>query len=214
MLTIELRFPTGRMHATPWGRHVNEGAVEWPPSPWRLLRGLIALWRRGLPDGEEISEESMGRLVEALTAPPSFSLPPASQGHTRHYMPTFKGNTTKIFDSFVVLQPEAPVRFVWPGLELQPSERELLARLLSAMSYFGRAESLVLARIGEPFEGPFDSVPADEPWTDAESELVPVLCPLAPQRYAEWKASQEPPAEPGAKKPAKKPIATANLKSI
>ncbi len=28
MLTIEMTFPTGRFHATPWGRHVNEGAPE------------------------------------------------------------------------------------------------------------------------------------------------------------------------------------------
>jgi len=42
MPLIELRFPAGRYHATPWGSHVNEGAVEWPPSPWRLLRALIA----------------------------------------------------------------------------------------------------------------------------------------------------------------------------
>ncbi len=41
MIVLELRFPAGRFHATPWGRHVNEGAVEWPPSPWRLMRALI-----------------------------------------------------------------------------------------------------------------------------------------------------------------------------
>ena len=26
---ISLSFPWGRYHATPWGRHVNEAAVEW-----------------------------------------------------------------------------------------------------------------------------------------------------------------------------------------
>ena len=25
MTTIEMRFPAHRFHATPWGRHVNEG---------------------------------------------------------------------------------------------------------------------------------------------------------------------------------------------
>ena len=43
-ITIKLTFPGGRYHATPWGRHVNEGVPEWPPSPWRLLR---ASWRYG-----------------------------------------------------------------------------------------------------------------------------------------------------------------------
>lgn len=50
MIAISLTFPAGRYHATPWDRHVNEGAVEWPPSPWRLLRSLVAVWKRTLPD--------------------------------------------------------------------------------------------------------------------------------------------------------------------
>ena len=54
MTVLELRFPAGRFHSTPWGRHVNEGAIEWPPSPWRLLRSLIATWylkaRAEVPD--------------------------------------------------------------------------------------------------------------------------------------------------------------------
>ena len=32
MVAIEFRFLNRRYHATPWGHHVNEGAVEWPPS--------------------------------------------------------------------------------------------------------------------------------------------------------------------------------------
>ena len=36
---IRLTFPGGQYHATPWGRHVNEGAVEWPPSPWLMISG-------------------------------------------------------------------------------------------------------------------------------------------------------------------------------
>ena len=37
MPTLRVRFPAGRYHATPWGNHVNEGQIEWPPSPWRVL---------------------------------------------------------------------------------------------------------------------------------------------------------------------------------
>ena len=49
-ITLKLTFPAGRYHATPWGRHVNEGVPEWPPSPWRLLRALVAVWKRACPD--------------------------------------------------------------------------------------------------------------------------------------------------------------------
>ena len=75
MIAISLRFLTGRFHATPWGHHVNEGVVEWPPSPWRLLRALVATFYRARPDG----------VTEGATAPHSGHpccatsiLPPAS----------------------------------------------------------------------------------------------------------------------------------------
>lgn len=32
-VAVEFRFPARRYHATPWGNHVNEGLIEWPPSP-------------------------------------------------------------------------------------------------------------------------------------------------------------------------------------
>ena len=61
MTVLELRFPAGRYHATPWGRHVNEGAVEWPPSPWRIVRALIATWYLKARD---IPEATIRSLVE------------------------------------------------------------------------------------------------------------------------------------------------------
>ena len=50
MIGLSIRFPAGRFHATPWGRHVNEEAPEWPPSPWRLLRALVATWKQKLDE--------------------------------------------------------------------------------------------------------------------------------------------------------------------
>jgi CRISPR-associated protein Csb2 len=47
--TLALRFPLGRYHATPWDRSANEGTTEWPPSPWRLLRALVATWYTRCP---------------------------------------------------------------------------------------------------------------------------------------------------------------------
>src|SRR5947208_12977915 len=100
MTVLELRFPAGRYHATPWGRHVNEGAVEWPPSPWRILRALIAVWHRKL--AKEIPESSVRSLIERLTELPVFHLPKASLGHTRYFMPQrhpLGADKTKVFDA-------------------------------------------------------------------------------------------------------------------
>jgi len=99
---IGFRFLAGRYHATPWGTHVNEAAVEWPPSPWRVLRSLIAIWHRKV-DPQEVSEEELARVIERLAQHvPRYRLPPAVHTHSRHYMPTRKGRRDKntlVFDA-------------------------------------------------------------------------------------------------------------------
>jgi CRISPR-associated protein Csb2 len=60
-LTISMRFLTGRAHLHPWQTHHSEGRVEWPPSPWRLLRALVAVAGRGLttlPFPDEVAPPS------------------------------------------------------------------------------------------------------------------------------------------------------------
>ena len=131
MLAVSLQFPARRFHATPWGRQVNEGAVEWPPSPWRILRSLVATWHHKFPD---VPEADVRELINCLSPLPSFELPAASQSHLRHYMPPVKGNRTKVFDTFIVVDPEAVVRVIWPDVELDDSQRELLNCLLQAMT--------------------------------------------------------------------------------
>ena len=110
MLAIKFEFTANRYHATQWGRHVNEGMPEWPPSPWRLLRAMVATWRRTLND---IPDDRMVSILEALASEyPKFHLPPASTGHTRHYMPYIEGTrerTTLVIDSFVATCPGKPL---------------------------------------------------------------------------------------------------------
>ena len=149
MLTIKLTFPAGRYHATPWGRQVNEGGVEWPPSPWRLLRAFIAVWHHKLPD---VDEAAVRNLVDRLAAapPPNYFLPASTEAHTRHYMPIGAdskhpgGNTTKVFDTFVALDKETAAFIEW-DVSLTAHETTLIDRLLTGLTYLGRAESWVQA---------------------------------------------------------------------
>jgi len=141
MIAISFRFLAGRYHATPWGRHVNEGAVEWPPSPWRILRAMVATWKRTLPD---LPQHQVEPILRALAAPPEFVLPQASTGHTRHYMPWFKkgpDDRTLVFDTFVVLPPGAEVTACWPGVTLDDPQQQTLDRILANVNTFGRSES-------------------------------------------------------------------------
>ena len=148
MLAIQFAFMAGRYHATQWGRHVNEGVPEWPPSPWRILRGIVATWRRTLP---ELSAERVAPIVEALASTlPEFHLPAASTGHTRHFMPYNEGKrerTTLVLDSFVAIGANEPVFAVWPNVELDSAQCKDLFTILRNMPYLGRAESWVEASL-------------------------------------------------------------------
>lgn len=147
MVVISVRFTAGGYHATPWGRHVNEGVPEWPPSPWRLLRALIATWRRTLPD---VPFEQMERLIKALAAPPDFRLPRGTVAHTRHYMPWYKkgpGDRTMVFDTFVAVNRDEPLLVIWPDAELDNELAGLLSKLLENLPYLGRSESWCKAEL-------------------------------------------------------------------
>jgi CRISPR-associated protein Csb2 len=146
MIALRLEFLAGRFHANPWDRGTNEGEVEWPPAPWRLLRALVACWYRiGSPDRDVFL-----RLLDALAPPPSYLLPYATAGHTRHYVPLggFKNGApekTLILDSFIALErgrePVATGYVVWRDANIASEERSLLERICAAIGYLGRAES-------------------------------------------------------------------------
>lgn len=146
-LVLQLTFPAGRYHATPWGRHVNEGIAEWPPSPWRFLRALVAVWKRtaaGIPDAD------MQQLLASLADPPVYQLPPHRIAHTRHYMPWEKkgpADRTLVFDTFVVMDRAASLLVGWPDVTLDAHTASTLATLLANLTTFGRAESWVEATI-------------------------------------------------------------------
>jgi CRISPR-associated protein Csb2 len=190
MTVLELRFPAGRFHATPWGHHVNEGGVEWPPSPWRLLRSLVATWY--LKARTEVTKETIRNLLNALAAQaPSFHLPNATNGHTRHYMPVIEGKnekTTKIFDTFIQISPQNAVLIAW-NFDLPPDQLAALRILAERLGYFGRAESLVEAVVREeitqirPNAVPLaanEKVPSDK-------ELVRLLSPVPSTEYDKWR---------------------------
>ncbi len=192
MTVLELRFPAGRYHATPWGRHVNEGAVEWPPSPWRIVRALIATWYLKARRDEEISEQTIRALADALLSqPPVFRLPRATTAHTRHYMPYNEGKnekTTKVFDTFVQLAERDTLLIAW-DVALPPQQLAALQTLAGRLGYFGRAESLVEARV---LEGITAIEPNAVPLTEgallpAKTELVRLLAPMTPVGYKTWR---------------------------
>jgi CRISPR-associated protein Csb2 len=197
MTAFELKFTAGRFHATPWGRHVNEGSVEWPPSPWRILRALIATWHWKAK--ADVPEPLIRSLAAKLAQQPRFFLPPATTAHTRHYMPLVEGKkekTTKVFDTFIQLAEDSAVLVAW-DVDLPDAERAALKILAERLAYFGRAESLVIARVFEseaefrnaitPRHREASPIGSTDPLPPGH-ELVRLLAPMISDRYDAWRA--------------------------
>lgn len=187
MLALSFTFPAGRYHATPWDRHVNEGAVAWPPEPWRILRGLIATWHHKIKHSGRYDEATLLGLIETLAQElPDYGLPAASHSHTRHYMPQYAGKKSLVFDAFTAVMRDEPLTVVWPGVELPDEQRGLLDELLSVMGYLGRAESWVEAK--RLTEAPTvnckpDMTPLDTETGELKGEIVTLYAALPADEY-------------------------------
>lgn len=196
MPTMVLRFPGGRYHATPGGHHVNEGVVEWPPSPWRLVRALIACgystqqWSEVPPEGR--------RLIEALSSVlPEYRLPQAALGHSRHYMPMAKfkdgrEETTLVLDTFADVGDGA-LWVRWP-IKVGEKAQQLFDVLVAHLGYLGRSESWVLGE-SIPDDAPlpetgraFPHSERDRPSRDFEQ--ITLTAPDEPDAYSRWRREE------------------------
>lgn len=138
-------FPFGQYHATAWERDHNEGEVEWPPSPWRVLRSLVAAWHITAPD---LTADDVESAISKLQDPPEFHLPEMRPSHTRHYFPSRNNradapgkNRDMVFDAFANFDAKKSFLIHWPDIELDEQDRLVLKRLATGVRYLGRAES-------------------------------------------------------------------------
>ena len=173
---LRVEFPWGRYHATPWGHNVNEGLPEWPPSPWRVLRGLFASWKTRCAN---LPAEDVEAALSQLAGSPTIHVPAMKPAHLRHYMPQIahrsvgKPSTTITFDPFAVMNPREPIFVEW-DVDLTASPRRALDDMAAALSYLGRSESVCDAALVSQVENPalvsWRPAGPDDP-TDAE-----ILC--------------------------------------
>lgn len=216
MPTMRLRFPGGRYHATPWGHHVNEGQIEWPPSPWRLLRAVIAcgFTTQGWSEFPPLARQLIEKLASTL---PSYRLPEASAAHSRHFMPLGildKGRekTTLVFDTWADVADER-LDVHW-ACELTGDELQLFDQLAGCLGYLGRSESWVEAEVlsdaDDTING-FSAIPHQGGLIPGRDwEQITVLAAIPPTDFSEWRSGAtakvlaEFPLPEGKKKPTDK----------
>lgn len=193
MLALAFTFPGGRYHATPWGRHVNEADVEWPPSPWRIVRALIATWNRKLDPLNRDPVLFEGLLESLAAAPPLYLVPTGIHTHSRHYMPTRSGKADKntlIFDAFARVSNDEALIVSWPNAELDSKQSALINSLANGLGFLGRAESWVEVRRLDSWDGEPNCVPtetAGDGWTGARLTL---MTPMPAIDYASFRSAQ------------------------
>lgn len=183
-LCLRLTFPFGRYAATPWFRSRREHVdnVEWPPSPWRLVRALTSVaWN---VDGAD--EAEVHALVRRLaTAEPVYRLPPVGLVHYTQWMPrldyTDLPHSVELLDnghSMFDVDPDKPLDVVFPDLELEAEEVALLDRLLAQLTYLGQSVSVCVAeRVSDPGGDRLDAWPVDPRQRKTEARLVRLLAP-------------------------------------
>jgi CRISPR-associated protein Csb2 len=186
VIGLAIRFDLGRYHATPWGSNVNDAAIEWPPSPWRLLRALYAVSRANVHVAEQAAaiDEALVRLVQA--GPPSYGLPASAPHHTRHYLPSREylsgaqgKHTDKVFDGFLALDRDAELTAWWDTV-LPDEELAGLEAAAAALGYLGRSEAVCTARIvvGDDRPHELDARPFVDDASMSDT-VVSLLCPTA-----------------------------------
>ena len=190
---LQLRFPSGRYHATPWGHHVNEGQVEWPPSSWRILRALVAAgfttqhWKAIPEDAASLVEKLAGGL-------PSYVLPAASVAHSRHFMPIGvldKGRekTTLVFDTWLHVG-DATLEIHWES-DLTEAEMGQLRVLAESLGYLGRSESWVEATVLEDSSASrprLNAIPYREEILRGPGwEQISLMAAIPPDKYCAWR---------------------------
>ncbi|MBP7951544.1 MAG: type I-U CRISPR-associated protein Cas5/Cas6 [Verrucomicrobiales bacterium] len=155
MLTIQIKLPWERYHAHPWGQNPGRVAeAEWPPSPWRLLRSLVAAWFRA-NTGQPASGELHGLLKTLASELPHIGVGKVAFAKTVHYQPNYKHSSSdaalatygKTRHENLFAATAEPICFRWTNTTLDDAQTALLRTLLDNVTYFGRADSICEAEI-------------------------------------------------------------------
>lgn len=193
-LVLQQVFPLGRFHATPWRTNPFDDAYgEWPPSPWRLVRAVVARWYQWVREAPTPPDSSqLHALVRALcTSRYRFYLPRNSRRGTplRQYFPVEFGwdpdrkdkpglrtySRSLAQDNYWCVDP-TETGAVWWFLDGEGWTDELVSvldRCLERIVYLGRAETFT--RISRTQRDP--PAPNCDLSEERSADSVPVLVP-------------------------------------
>jgi CRISPR-associated protein Csb2 len=201
-IVLRQSFPLGRFHATRWGANPfdRDLAGEWPPSPWRLIRAIVARWYQWRRETAGTwPEEEIRILVQALCKSDyGFYLPEQARQSfaLRQYQPVEFGwnpaekkyagrrsyGTSLTQDNAWCPPTDASLFWFINGEAWTPELVRILGFCLERITYFGRAEALTRIRVAE--EAPMrPNVTLTE--NRASDRPAPVLVPCSEATQAD-----------------------------
>ena len=191
MLILIITFPAGRYHATQWGRNVNEGDPEWPPSPYRLAKALIDVQKRRYPEWQEKRIEA---IIDAISINPDYLLPDTVTSHIKSYMCSNEKSISAkqlIFDSFVAVDRHDQLVMAFQSTPSDDTIKDLVL-LLEQMNFLGRSESWVRIQLGDkiPPSG-WNCTPAKMTRDEHGYNLRRLACALSQEEYQKLPISLE-----------------------
>lgn len=156
-VVLSISLVTNLYGANPWNTAHIEGKVEYPPSPWRVLRSMLA--------GYYLCPEPPSALVSALyklsQVHPNFYLPATTYTQHRYYRKDqtndenlYKGGR-KVIEPALRFHPEDNAIWVsFPGVALSLEEEAAIVQVLPYCRYLGRSEYLADWQLAEPEQMP------------------------------------------------------------
>jgi len=148
MLAIQIKFTTGRYYARSW----SDSGAEWPPSPYRILRAVIAAWKYNL---SEISEDIVRSIIQLLSSErPLFVLP------TTHVCVEGEPRKNKA-EQYVSINSQRCVYVIWPSVCPSPQQKSILKKIVGHIHYLGRTKSWCTIDLARRISRDPNCTPAD-----------------------------------------------------
>jgi hypothetical protein len=171
-LVLRQSFPLGRLHATGWRVNpFDDPFGEWPPSPWRLVRAVVARWYQWKRETNRAGDDAcLDELVRALCdSSYRFRLPPQARrgaavrqyhpvefgweppnkwkgkGKNKKRVPQMRTYGTSLAQDNYWCVPCDDAGAIWwfiEGDRWTPRLVEALDGCIERLIYFGRAETL------------------------------------------------------------------------
>lgn len=164
MIHLKIEFHTNQYQACAWGNHHSEGVIDWPPSPWRILRALVAgAYNVNL---KESYRPTLKKLLHKLARVlPEYHLPPVTYIQHRSARPQVDANTARVkpgkvlYSAGLLMSSSQNLAYVRWSLALSEVEELVLSLCLAGITYFGRKESV--ATLSLVAESPDPNAKAD-----------------------------------------------------